>query len=56
MIEALENWWSCVGHGGMSLEQFATFRLVVSIAASIQAEIENKSFSHSYPAADTEQT
>jgi len=42
-IEALNDWWSCVSsRGGTCLEQFATFRLIVSIAASIQAEIEDR--------------
>jgi len=43
-ILTIENIWTdrVSSRGGMSLEQFAIFRLVVSIAASIQAEIEDR--------------
>jgi len=48
-IEALDDWRSCVSSRcGTSLEQFATFRLIVFIPASIEAEI----FRRSNPAAE----
>jgi len=58
IVRLLDVWCSCVSsRGGTSLEQFVTFRLVVSIAASIQAEIEDIALHtlvpcHSYPAAE----
>jgi len=44
-----DRWTRFSSSGGTHLEQFATFRLVVSINASIQVEIEDRhNFSHAH--------
>jgi len=54
-IKALNDWWSGISsHGSMSLEQFVTFRLAVTIAASIQVQIADRDI-HTLPL-NTEQT